>query len=89
MQQVGHYIYLVQLGENPPGTKAMSTVGAGCREICVAENDGWFRVFYVATLGSVVYVLHAFQKKSNQTPKSAIDVGKQRYREAVQRSKQE
>lgn len=87
-EEVGYQLYLVQVGETPPGSKSMTPVGRGCREICVAENDGWFRVFYVANLGDVVYVLHVFQKKSNQTSKSDLDIGKQRYKQAVEQSKQ-
>lgn len=62
-------------------------VGKGCVEIRVAEDDGWFRVFYVASLGDEIYVLHCYQKKTNQAPKQAIDTGKRRYREAVELAK--
>lgn len=56
-------------------------------EIRVSENDGWFRVFYVASLGDKIYVLHCYQKKSNQAPKQAIETGKRRYRAAVELAK--
>ncbi|WP_232331742.1 type II toxin-antitoxin system RelE/ParE family toxin [Nocardia puris] len=45
-------------------------------------------MFYVADIGGKVCILHGFQKKSNQTPKSAIDVGARRYRQAVEESQQ-
>ncbi len=62
----------------------MPRVGRGAWEICIAEDDGWFRVFYVADIGGKVCILHGFQKKSNQTPKSAIEIGIRRYRQAVE-----
>ena len=42
--------------------------------------DGAFRVFYVVESDTDVYVLHAFQKKSQRT--SALDIakGKTRYK---------
>ncbi len=78
----GYDLDLVQLGGTPATAKPMHEVGRGCWEVRVAEDDGWFRVFYVASLGDAVYVLHAFQKKSNQTPNTAIETGKKRYRMA-------
>jgi phage-related protein len=35
---------------------------------------------YVAKFAAAVYVLHAFQKKTQQTAKSDIELGKARYR---------
>ncbi|MBF6522172.1 XRE family transcriptional regulator [Nocardia farcinica] len=47
-QDAGHQIDLVQCGETPRGSKPMPSVGKGVREIRIAEDDGWFRVFYAA-----------------------------------------
>lgn len=33
-----------------------------------------------------MYILHGFQKKSNQTPRTAIETGKRRYRIAIEES---
>ena len=40
---------------------------------------GAYRVFYVATIGDAVYVLHCFQKKTQRTAKADLDLGKSRY----------
>ncbi len=85
----GHDLDLVQLGRTPATAKPMPEVGKGCWEIRIAEDDGWFRVFYVASLGDAVYVLHAFQKKSNKTPKSAIETGQKRFKIAQALTKEE
>jgi phage-related protein len=50
-------------------------------EIRIREHNGAFRVFYVANRGDAVFVLHCFQKKTQQTAKKDIDLGKQRYKE--------
>jgi len=42
-----------------------------------------FRVIYVATLRSAVYVLHAFQKKTQTTGRDEIELAKRRYKEAA------
>jgi phage-related protein len=42
---------------------------------------GAFRVIYVAKLEEAIYVLHAFQKKSQETSRHDINVARSRYRE--------
>lgn len=80
-EDLGYQLYEVQQGETPVGSKAMPTVGKGCRELRAARDDSWFRVFYVASNGAYVWVLHCFQKKTNTTPQADIEIGKRRYRE--------
>jgi phage-related protein len=55
----------------------MRTIGPGVREIRI-QCEGQFRVIYVAHLGNVIYVLHAFQKKTQKTRKQDIDIARQR-----------
>jgi phage-related protein len=50
-------------------------------EIRIREDDGAFRIFYVANRADAVYVLHCFQKKTQKTSKKDIELGKQRYGE--------
>lgn len=56
----------------------MPTIGAGVREIRIREASGAFRIVYLATLEDRVLVLHAFQKKTQSTPKRDIDLTIQR-----------
>jgi phage-related protein len=58
----------------------MSTVGAGAYEIRVRDASGAYRAIYVAKLESAVYVLHAFQKKTQKTAKTDIGLARVRYR---------
>lgn len=68
----------VQTGLDPADWKPMKTVGAGVREIRVREASGAFRVIYLATLPDRVLVLHAFQKKTQQTAQKDIDLATKR-----------
>lgn len=74
----GWQLELVQRGEDPEDWKPMPTIGPGVREIRIREASGAFRVVYLATLEDRVLVLHAFQKKSQATPKKDIDLAIQR-----------
>lgn len=69
----------VQRGEHPADFKPMPSVGAGAFEIRVRTDDGAFRVLYVAKFAESVYVLHAFEKKSQKTLKQDLETGRRRY----------
>ena len=77
---MGLELMRVQYGGQPTDFKPMASVGAGVYEIRVRDPSGAYRAFYVAKFDSVVYVLHAFQKKSQKTAKSDIELGKLRYK---------
>ena len=77
---VGHELRDVQNGEDPSDWKPMPSIGAGVREIRVREASGAFRVVYLANLKTAVYVLHAFQKKTQATAKTDLDLARTRLR---------
>ena len=79
-EDLGYQLHQVQHGETPIGSKSMSDVGRGVRELCVASDASWYRAFYVASIGDYVWVLHCFQKKTNTTSQSDVAIGKTRYR---------
>ncbi len=79
--EAGYQLSEVQAGNDPDDWKPMKTVGPGVREIRVREASGAFRVIYLATLPDRVLVLHAFQKKTQQTPRKDIDLAARRLRE--------
>lgn len=57
----------------------MSRIGTGVREIRLHQG-GEHRVIYVARFEEAVYVLHAFEKKTQRTPKRDIELAKARLR---------
>ena len=79
-RSVGVELMKVQYGFKPSNWKPMPSVGAGVEEIRVSEGNGIFRVIYVAKFGEAVYVLHAFQKKTQKTAEADIDLARQRFR---------
>jgi phage-related protein len=61
----------------------MTTVGAGVREIRVAEDGDQYRVMYVAKFPEAVYVITAFEKKTQKTTQRDLDLAKKRYKELL------
>ncbi|AOV16896.1 hypothetical protein BJI67_07315 [Acidihalobacter aeolianus] len=82
-REAGHQIDQVQNGRDPDDWKPMPAVGKGVREIRVRDATGAFRVIYVAKLADAVYVLHCFQKKTQKTAKSDLELAGQRYRDLL------
>ena len=62
----------------PEDWKPMTGLGAGVREIRVRDQSGAWRAIYIAKLADAVYVLHCFQKKTQKTLKSDIDLARAR-----------
>ncbi|OYY75154.1 MAG: hypothetical protein B7Y40_01655 [Gammaproteobacteria bacterium 28-57-27] len=79
-RQVGFELDAVQRGMMPSDFKPMPTVGAGVYEIRVHVLGEW-RVMYVARFEQSVYVLHAFQKKTQRTRKEDLELAARRYRD--------
>ena len=80
-REAGYQIDLVQNGEDPDDWKPMATVGPGAKEIRIRDEAGIFRVIYVAKFNDAIYVLHCFQKKTQQTSQPDIDLAEKRYRD--------
>jgi phage-related protein len=51
----------------------MPGVGPGVFELRDSDNRSWYRVLYLKKIGNSVYVLHSFEKRTNQTPQKDID----------------
>jgi phage-related protein len=51
--------------------------------IRVSSASGAYRVIYLARQAEAVYVLHAFHKKTQATPKKDLEVGKRRFRQRL------
>lgn len=76
----GRELRRVQEGREPRDWKPVSDIGRGVREIRIAERSGAFRIIYVASLGDHIYVLHAFQKKTQKTSTADLNTAKLRYK---------
>jgi hypothetical protein len=49
------------------------------------EDTGAWRVIYTARLADAVYVLHAFQKKTQATSKRDIELAEQRFAQLIRK----
>lgn len=87
-REAGHQLDKVQNGHEPDDWKPMNTVGQGVKEIRIREENGAFRIIYIAKFSDAVYVLHAFQKKTEKTTKADLDIATQRYRDLARGTKQ-
>jgi phage-related protein len=76
----GFELHAVQRGLMPTDFKPMPQVGKGAYEIRVHVQGEW-RVIYFARMADAIFVLHAFQKKTQKTRKEDIDLAAKRYRQ--------
>ena len=82
-REAGHQLDRVQRCLDPDDWKPMAGIGPGVREIRVRDAAGAFRVIYTANRPEAVYVLHAFEKRTQQTAKRDLDLAKTRLRELM------
>lgn len=80
--RAGHELFMVQSDRLPADWKPMSGIGHGACEIRIRVSAGAYRVIYVARFEDAVYVLHAFQKKTQKTSQGNLELARQCYREA-------
>jgi phage-related protein len=78
---IGSELRLLQGGERPLHARPLKTVGRGVWELKISEADGQFRVVYVVKRNDRIYVLHAFQKKTQQTSQQDIELARTRFKE--------
>ena len=79
-KEAGYQLDRVQRGLDPTDWKPMKSVGQGVREIRI-QHEGQYRVIYVASYEEKVYVLHAFQKKTQKTGKQDLDAARSAFGE--------
>lgn len=76
----GFELNFVQMGLMPSDWKPMKAIGSGVMEIRIHKEGEW-RVIYVAKFEKAVYVLHAFEKKTQKTRQADIELALQRFKE--------
>jgi phage-related protein len=64
-----------------PLSRPMPSIGSGVHELRLKDRSGAYRVFYVLLGAGVVYVLHAFHKKTQATPKHTLALVRKRLKE--------
>lgn len=82
----GYELHLVQAGEHPPGAKPLKGFGGGVLELLNSFDRDTYRAVYTVRFKEVVYVLHAFKKKSKRgaaAPKADMNLIERRLRDAI------
>ena len=79
--KLGFELKRVQAGLQPRDSKPMKSIGPGVEEIRAWAESGTYRVIYIARRPEAVYVLHAFQKKSQATNQSDLELARKRLAE--------
>jgi phage-related protein len=82
-KRAGQDLLRLQLGREPADWKPISTMGSGVREIRLRDEQGVFRIIYVAKFADAIFVLHCFQKKTQKTAGSDLEIASRRYKELV------
>lgn len=77
-ERLGYVLDRVQRGLEPPDWKPMPSVGAGVRELRI-QVGRQFRVLYIAKFAEAVYVLHAFEKKTQKTSMADLELARRRF----------
>ena len=80
-RELGLQLYYLQQGKPPDDWKPMNSVGKGFEEIRVRDASGAFRLIYFTRRAEAIYVLHAFQKKTQQTALHDLRLAKNRLSE--------
>jgi phage-related protein len=83
----GYQLDKAQRGEQPDDFKPMPSIGRGVEEIRVWDERGTYRVIYTARFPDAVYVLHAFQKKTQGTTNRDIETAKRRFADLLRGQK--
>lgn len=81
----GFELYLAQTGQHPPSAKPLRGLGSGVIELIEDYDGDTYRAIYTTRFEKMLYVLHAFKKKSKRgikTPASDIELVKRRVRAA-------
>lgn len=66
-----------------PISRPMPSVGRGVHELRLKDRSGIYRVIYVFISQGNIWLIHAFKKKTQQTPQQNIDLAKKRLREIL------
>lgn len=74
----GAEINLLQMGQMPTDWKRMQGIGPGACEIRI-HRPHEHRVIFVASYPEAIYILHAFEKKSEKTNPLHIQIARQNH----------
>lgn len=66
-----------------PLSRPMPSIGRGVHELRFRDRSGIYRVVYYLAGAGMIYVLHAFKKKTRETPWQNLSIAKKRLQEVI------
>ena len=66
-----------------PLSKAMPIIGRNVYELRFRDKSGSYRILYLVKKKDAIYMIHAFHKKTQKTPKTNIHLTKKRIRKLL------
>jgi phage-related protein len=76
-ENIGGDLSRLECGEEPLDFKPMGNVLTGVSELRDRHGRAWYRLMYCSK-GGLIFVLHCFQKKTNQTEQKDIETARER-----------
>jgi len=88
--EAGYLLRKLQMGERllMPHSRPMKTIGKGCHELRVHDENLTWRIVYRLDEDAMV-IGEVFEKKSNKTPRWVIEACKRRFKEYDDACRQE
>lgn len=86
-RDAGYQLERIQRGLKADDIKPIPRIGKGVEELRVWDKSGTYRVILTARFTDAVYVIHAFQKKTQTISQADIDLAKERFNQLT-RSRQ-
>jgi phage-related protein len=77
-QNLGFELWRLQRGERPSDYRPLPSLGSGVFELRDQDERSWYRVVYLSRIRDVIYILHAFEKKSRKMPMREFEKARQR-----------
>jgi phage-related protein len=84
-KEIGEAIFDPQCGDilGMPLSRPMASVAGGVSELRIRDRSGVYRAFYYTQSPRGILVFHAFTKKSQATPKHALELARKRLKELL------
>jgi phage-related protein len=86
-REAGFQLDKVQNGLEPSDWKSMKNIDSGVQEIRIRASNGIYRIVYVAKFSQTVFVLHAFQKKTQKTSQLDLAAAIRAYKQVEEAQK--
>ncbi len=84
--RAGYEIDRVQRDMEPENWKPFPSVGKGVREIRIQMGQQ-FRIMYLVKFENKVHILHVFEKKTQKTRSTDIEIAKTRLKALIRRQR--